>query len=255
MPVRYMCSLHISVLADARALARTEKRRLSAEAAAFERFVRRVRTLGFAGAQSDPQPRQPTAIRVTAVTGEPACSREIRAAYRQTILAVPHWQEAYGESTVSESLSAEFSADLVELVLTPETRRGPSELQTRLIEESRCSIGVRERTRARVHEEIEELKRLDRALNPVLERVDAVRNGRGTAAHRRAQARSARVRIERLLETHQSYLHEQPRGRYEPLVTSLYADLDVKRYPGLAAIAGAFGRLQRAELGLWTGLR
>ncbi|AUV80781.1 hypothetical protein C2R22_03190 [Salinigranum rubrum] len=250
-----MCSLHTSILADAHALARTEKRRLAAEATAFERFVRRVGNLEFAGARPDTTPRQPTAIRTAAVTGEASCFREIRAAYRQTVLAVPHWQEVYGESTVPESLSAEFSADLVELVLAPGTRRESPELRSRLIEESRCSIRIRERTRARVHEETRELKRLDRALNPVLDRIDTVRNGRETVVRRRTQARDARARLERLLETHQSYLHGQPRRRYEPLVTSLYADLDVKRYPGLAAIAGVCGRLQRAELGLWAGLR
>ncbi|WP_136602836.1 DUF7260 family protein [Salinigranum halophilum] len=247
-----MCTLHTTILANAQALAKSEEQQLSAEIVAFERFVRLVRDLDSTGGRSPVDRRHPLAIRTGPVTGRDTCFREIRSAYRRTILAVPHWKEAYGEPTVAESLANEFSRELAELVLNPGPQSEPHLLQSRLVEESQRSIEVRERTRARVREERKELQRLDAALDSVRELIDKVQSYRGSDTERLSQARDAQARLEHLLETHQSYLNRQPRRCYETLVMSLYANHEVNQYPGLVAIARTLDRLQQAEVDLWT---
>jgi hypothetical protein len=95
----------------------------------------------------------------------------------------------------------------------------------------------------RVREELKNVARL----------AEAARGDCGTFERREKRLRRARAALDDVLDSHQSYLHERSWDRHDPLVQSVYADIDVNRYPGLSAITSADAELQQLELRHWTG--
>ena len=247
-------SIHRSPpVAQAHDRAVSERRRIEAEIVAFERFVDHVRDLSVDERIADGGTHLLSTPRTVTDTSEAAPFREVRRAYRQTVLAVEHWQEAYEESTVAESMAGEFSTDLASLVTRPGTTRFSSPLRTHIIEEGERVVAVRQRALALIEAEIAELERLAAEFETVIELLASVRTGQTPFETRVESVRQARQKLEWLRETHQAYIHGCPRRRYDPLVSSLYADLDVS-YPGLSAITDYLGQVQRVDLRLWAGL-
>jgi hypothetical protein len=82
-----------------------ERTLLERERAAFERFLRRADRAQVAAASGpDLGPGQSTLV---TSDSPPDGLRELRAAYRETVMAVSHYEEEYGES-LAENVSAEF---------------------------------------------------------------------------------------------------------------------------------------------------
>ena len=243
----------VSTLARADESIRAECQRLVAEICAFERFIRQV---------SDLTPDSPVvngtdgghlAVRTVSETGDSPSFRAIRQAYRRTVLEVDHWQDTYDESTVAESVTAEFSPDLAELIVQPRSTGVSPALKSRLVEESRRSVGMRERTLALLDTEADEIDRVRGELKNVARLAEEARGDRVTFESRERQLRRARAELGDVLDSHQSYLHGRSWDRHDPLVQSVYADMDVNRDPGLSAITSADAELQRLELRHWTG--
>jgi hypothetical protein len=107
----------LAFIPDARAALRRERERASDERDAFARFARRVANLdstaaggtpGTGSANRGPGPGVGT-LALAGGAGSPQDDRVARArrAYRDTVMAVPHYEEEYAES-LSENVSAEF---------------------------------------------------------------------------------------------------------------------------------------------------
>jgi len=107
----------LAFIPDARAALRRERERAGDERDAFARFARRVanldttaagRTPGTTGTNQGPGPGVGT-LALAGGAGSPGDDRvaQARRAYRDTVMAVPHYEEEYAES-LSENVSAEF---------------------------------------------------------------------------------------------------------------------------------------------------
>ena len=243
----------VSTLARADESIHAERQRLVAEISAFERFIRRVSDLTPDNPVANGTDGGHLAVRTVSNTGDSPSFRAIRQAYRRTVLEVDHWQDAYDESTVAESIAAEFSADLAELIVQPRSTGVSPALKSRLVEESRRSAGMREGTLALLDAEADEMDRVRGELKSVARLAEAARGDCGTFERREKRLRRARAALDDVLDSHQSYLHERSWDRHDPLVQSVYADIDVNRYPGLSAITSADAELQQLELRHWTG--
>lgn len=83
-----------------------EVTQLRAEQQAFERFAKRVAALTVAPSQPATPPT------VTSLTDEPAATTQaICAAYQETVMALAHYDDVYGDS-LNDSLAAELGPDI-----------------------------------------------------------------------------------------------------------------------------------------------
>ena len=226
---------------------------LAAEVAAFERFVKRVEAVEI----DQRVPDGGTAIvhtpRNLIQFTEDAPFRVVRRAYQETVLSVDHWQEAYGESTASESFQGEFSPEVSSLLVRPGSNQFTPALRERLLKECDHVIQVRLRTLARLRTEAAELGRLADALDPIVAEIAAVEQVEGPFEERAERIRAAERSLSDLLDSHQAYIHSQPPEVYQALRSSVYNGMTTT-FPGLSAIAAVLSRLERAEYRLWAGL-
>lgn len=105
-PQYFVDSLQQYVLAPLSAathLVNQERKEVNVEQEAFEKFRERLEGI-------DPAPTPPDrAIRITGRTSTTNRVNRVRTAYRETVLSIPHYDDAYGESLV-EHFANEFGA-------------------------------------------------------------------------------------------------------------------------------------------------
>lgn len=103
----------VTRIPEALSTVQEERERTAAEEAAFEGFSERVAALN----TTELKPATPTAgtTLTSSETETTAQLEDIRAAYRNTVMAVPHYEEEYDES-LTENIAAEFGADFAGLV-------------------------------------------------------------------------------------------------------------------------------------------
>ena len=165
-----------------------ERRRVLAERDAFEGFADRVADL-------DPAPTGSTApgfdgsmaaVRtVDRAGGDDVRLRRVLAAYRDTVMSVPHYREEYDE-TIPESLAAELGPDTAAALASNGTLSAAS--QSALVRRSRRAAEARSSLADGIDEEIETLRAfesdlscVDRRRRRLLEHLDGV-SGPGTDA-------------------------------------------------------------------------
>lgn len=168
-PRHHLAVLHRHVLGPlSRALdvADRERTELAAEGDAFADFARRVERIP---ADSGSEPRQRVGDGLRAAPSQR--TEDLRRAYRETVMAVPHYDDVYGESLATNA-AAELGPDLAELVragsrvsFTPSHRSlllGAAEKQAR----------ERETCRASVDGELDSLRSMRRELSDLLDTLD-----------------------------------------------------------------------------------
>lgn len=100
----------LSYLSDARRAYQEERHRVRAEATALESFANRVRGLTpDAPTASGPGPT--TTLTAPSSTG----AQQIRAAYRETLMSVEHYEEDYGEP-LAENMQSELGPEVTSAV-------------------------------------------------------------------------------------------------------------------------------------------
>lgn len=167
---------------------RGERRRVLAERDAFEEFADRVSAL-------DPAPAESTAtgfdgsmaaVRAVDRGGGDVRIRRVLAAYRDTVMSVPHYGEEYDE-TVPESLAAELGPDTATALESNGTLSAAS--QSALVTRSRQAAEARSSLADAIGEEIEalravesDLSRVDRRRRCLLEHLDGVAGDEADAA-------------------------------------------------------------------------
>lgn len=164
-----------------------ERRRVLAERDAFEEFADRIDAL-------DPAPAESTAsgfdgpmatVRTVDRAGGDVRLRRVLAAYRDTVMSVPHYREEYDE-TVPESLAAELGPDTATALASNGTLSDAA--QSALVGRSRRAADARSSLAEAIGEEIEALRAfeddlscVDRRRRRLLEHLDGV-SGAGTDA-------------------------------------------------------------------------
>lgn len=122
--------LALLYLPKARERCDEERRQTRAERDAFDQFVRRLADIdaavptGTSGARAAIGPPTSTIVR----QADDRSVRAVRNAYRETVMAVPHYEEDYGES-LAANVSEEFDPGAATVLtdgggLTPEIKRG-----------------------------------------------------------------------------------------------------------------------------------
>lgn len=142
----------------ARSLLEEERERIAAEAEAFAAFARRV-----ADVEADGQPLADGGPRVTTTIGSPPGDgvEQVREAYRNTVMSVPHYEAEYDES-LHRNMALEFGGDVAGAVdgtghLTPQ-------LQATLVERSRTAHDQRVSLLRQLEAEGEALEDADRTM-------------------------------------------------------------------------------------------
>lgn len=124
----------IAHLADARDVLEEERSRVRAEARAFASFAERVAEMDPSGGRVAAQTPGATTVVDAAASGTRL--QRVRDAYRDTVMAVPHYDDEYGER-LSTNMTIEFGKDVANAVdtgaaLTPQ-------LKGTLVERSRTA--------------------------------------------------------------------------------------------------------------------
>lgn len=170
--------LAFAYIRDAEAACRGERRRVLDERDAFETFAERVSEMDPAPAPTDPNLAEaPAGVlremsgRAGTGTGPPegggvrdVTLRRVMAAYRDTVLSLPHYRAEYDE-TVAQSLAAELGPDTVTALATDGSLS--SGAQSALVSRSRRAADARGRLADAIGSEIEALSRAESSLSTI----------------------------------------------------------------------------------------
>jgi len=246
-----------------------ERRRVLAERDAFEEFADRVSAL-------DPSPTgstasgfdgQMAAVRTVDRADGDVKLRRVLAAYRDTVMSVPHYGDEYDE-TVAESLAAELGPDTATALASNGTLSEPA--QSALVGRSRQAADARSSLAEAIGEEIEALRSfendlscVDRRRRRLLEHLDGV-SGAGTDA-----AIDVWERLEELERECDGIAAERQEALTDPPMTPdsavdvdgehafyeyLYEPTDGPRYPVLAQVSELAERIRSDRDGVASRL-
>ena len=153
----------VGCLRKAVSLADEERTRIEAERDAFEQFAEEVKSI------SAPKLSRTNTLAVKGGNDGERQLEAIRNAYRETVMAVPHFEEEYDE-TIEESLAAEFDPDVAAAIVDG-TQFSPPLKQT-ILQQTALAIrrrealsSVVEKERASIEEAREHLHTIDAAVD------------------------------------------------------------------------------------------
>lgn len=222
-------------LEGAETLLRRERRRTVDEREAFEAFCRRV--------QSVPPDDAPELGTGNVLVGGPtaASADQVAAAYRETVMSVPHYDEDYGDS-YADSLCAEFGESVAVALddgFDEPTKRG-------VLSAARASQAERVRLVSALDAERESLADVRAFVVETLDELEEYRNVDLDSDFGDLDARRARLgvladRCDEAAADRQADIRENHAAlglpeRFPDLQTYLYQPLD-ERHPALATLA------------------
>ena len=175
----------------------------------------------------------------------------VQEAYRETVLAVDHWEDEYGEKTTLESINNEFGPEVV-TGLAGGSEMWSQPLWDQLKSASEKAIETRQQAYSLITEEGQQLKKLHRSLTEVGEELTAIERREFAFDECTDRLTSIQQQLDELTYDQQSYLCQRKQSNEELFTTYVYANLDTE-YPGLAALATARQLLDRIELRHWAG--
>lgn len=169
-PHQFLQSLRrhvLTPLSTADRILERERTEVTAERDAFEAFVERLATIT---PETEPAARVPSPA-VAAREPVPDRIERVRAAYRETVMSVAHYDDVYGES-LAENAAAEFGPDLAEGLRgdrsVPFTRLYKNALRTAAagaVQERRVFIDV-------LHRESQSIERARTELTDLIAELD-----------------------------------------------------------------------------------
>jgi len=251
----------LAYVRDAKDECRGERRRVLDERAAFEEFADRVSGLDPAPASSTAPSFDGPAVAVRAAHGANGTDdirlRRVLAAYRDTVMSLPHYREEYDE-TVPESLAAELGPDTTAALASNGTLSAGA--QSALVRRSRRAADARSSLADAIGAEIDalsryetDLNRVDRRRRRLLEHLDGVTGDRTDAAidvwdrldDLESECDEVAVERQRALDDPPMAL-DAPAGAEDrrSFHEYLYGAAEGPRYPVLAQIAEVAGRIR-----------
>lgn len=229
-------------LGDARAALRREGRRCADEKAAFRSFctaVADVQPSTSAGSAAGP-----LAVKTAGRTRTPPSLDTVRRAYEGTVMAVPHYEEEYGDA-YPESLAAEFGED-VAAGMTAASAFSP-ELRRAVVTGAANAVRERQRFLDLLDDEFESLAAVEDDVGRVVAELSSL-DDRPLSSRSfdelvtlRADVRALGNRLDERAEERQRTLaaHRRTLSGLVPSVTEyLYYDA-ARSHPALDALASA----------------
>jgi len=229
---------------------------LRRERNAFERFLRRVEKVQVgAAAGSGGQPAGGSEAgpgRATLVTGDaPDGLREVRTGYRETVMAVPHYDREYGESLAEHAVAELGETVAAQLVSgaapAPVVKRAVVGAAGEARDSRRELVAVLERERDSLQGVSDGLGTVERRVYELGKEVSTATGSRELAAID-ADLEAAEKRCRDLLNRRQELLHGRSTAavsgvEVDSLVRYLYADLETY-CPALTDIAACLESIQ-----------
>ncbi|GAA0234635.1 hypothetical protein ACFFQF_24490 [Haladaptatus pallidirubidus] len=235
-------------LPNAEQLARNEESQVQTEINAFEDFLDRLKEIpphsyrADGGSLHGPvQSRSQSSHKFLGAVQE---------AYRETVLAVDHWEDEYGEKTALESIKNEFGPE-VAAGLAGGSATWSQPLRDQLNRASEEAIETRQQSYSLITKERQRLKELHSVLAEIDEELSAIEQREFAFNECSDRLTSIQQHLDELTHDQQSYLRQRKRSNEKLFTTYLYADLDTE-YPGLAAIATTRQLLDRIKLRHWA---
>ena len=152
-------------LADAQAVVQREASEIDTEREAFDQLAQRVTTIESVP-ELQPEPQAHTLAVNTPV--EPA--DQLREAYRETVMDVPHYDDVYGES-LETNVAAELPPDVAVLFQDPANQITPDQ-KTRIRAAATNARASRETLVANLEDEQESLATASDELDAVITQLD-----------------------------------------------------------------------------------
>ena len=238
-----------------------ERRRVLAERDAFEEFADRVDALDPAPTGSTPGGFDGSMVAIRTADGAGGDGdvrlRRVLAAYRDTVMSVPHYREEYDE-TIPESLAAELGPDTAAALASNGTLSAAA--QSALVSRGRRAAEARSSLADAIGEELDALRAfesdlsgVDRRRRRLLEHLDGV-SGSGADA-----AIDVWERLEDLERECDEIAAERQESLADPPMTPgpavdvegdrafydyLYAPTDGPRHPALAQVSELAERIR-----------
>lgn len=247
----------VAVLAHlrrARSIVDEERSRATTELDAFTAFAQRISDLPL-----DPPPQPTSPSRGTAALASnqsPPALQRVRDAYRETVMATPHYDEEYGEALLT-NFAEEFGGDVAG-ALDTNTHFTP-QLKGLLVAKAYETVTRREKLLAALDREAKALANADetyRIVETQVAELDSTSPEQGTydgLTARMATCDQLEDKVESILTERQNHIHEEPLsdlGKSHPgLLDYLYQPLPVS-YPVLSTGTALIDRLHsvRADI-------
>ena len=244
---------------DLSAAVRAERRRCAGERDSFEAFrsaLADVETVGRAEGVAADGSAGPAAVHTvgSVQTGRNDGVRRMCEAYRRTVMAVPHYDEEYGEP-LTENLAQEFGADVATAMANASVLT--DDLCDAVDDAAAVSRTERDEFVDLLDREESSLETVERRLDEVTDRLDVIdpcerpptNEGFDELRERYDAVRDLRERLDELAADRQQTLaaHRRTLSDRVPSVTEfLYPDMD-EQFPVLAGIAEVGERLDAVE--------
>lgn len=156
-------------LPKARDLCDRERQRTRAEYDAFDRFIAQVRELNPSGGEIGTSVGGGTLLQKSSM-GSTGSLQELRTAYENTVMAVPHFGEEYGE-TVAQHMREELGDEIAEAVATESTLSLP--LQRTVLDASTAARERRGHFLEMLNEEADSLNQHEQDLRSIAGDVES----------------------------------------------------------------------------------
>ena len=212
-------------LTEAQSVVQREATEIDTEREAFDQFAQRVTTIGTVP-ELQPEPQAHT----LAVESKLQAADQLRQAYRETVMDVPHYEDAYGES-LETNVAAELPPDVAVLFQEPAVQITPNQ-KTRIQAAATNARASRETLSVNLEDEQKSLAASHDELDAVLKQLD----GPHVPGWHTAQFKATLTKI---IQTRQETLDARPpksRSDGHDLCHYLYADQGWT-YPVLTAVA------------------
>jgi hypothetical protein len=227
-----------------------EESQIQAEINAFEDFLDRLN-------EKRPQPYRADGgtqaeIFRSQISSSPTPQEVIQSAYRETVLAVDHWEDAYGKETAFESMANEFGDD-VAVGLTGGSATWSLLLWKQLQDASKEAIKTRQSTYQMVIKERQLLEDLQHFLAEIGDELARIERAEYSFSDRSNRLAMIQERLEQVADEQQKYLRQRETSKKNLFSALVYADLE-SSHPGLAAIATTREVRDRIEVHHWSGM-
>jgi hypothetical protein len=247
----------LSYIPAAREACTEERRRTRTERDAFASFAGRIAAIE--GVSTTPSQAGGGTLLAQSAPDDSSL-REVRSAYRETVMGVDHFTEEYDES-LAEHMAAEFDESLAVAVcggasFSPQMRRALVQQGNEARDRRSLLLRALDRELEGLSTAAETLSEVEETLSEIDSRPQINRSFEWlTTSWDRLG--TLRTRCDRLVERRQEEIHGEaiargPRGR-SSLHSYLYQSLPVD-HPVLADAAATLDRLDRVERGVVDGL-
>jgi hypothetical protein len=212
-------------LEDAQSIVQHEATEIDTERGAFDQLAQRVTTI-----ETVPDRRPELQAHTLTLESHLPAAKQLRQAYRETVMDVPHYEDVYGES-LETNVAAELLPDVAVLFQDPADQITPDQ-KTRIRAAATNARASRETLAANLADEQESLATAYDELEAVITQLD----GPHVPGWYTAQFEAA---LTKTIQTRQEILDDRPHGSRSDghdLCQYLYADQGWT-YPVLTAVA------------------